>query len=162
MAPRSQWTAEQLELLLGYLPDFLKYTLEKRQSTFWALLTEAWFTRWPELDKLISTGHLPPEVAETEEGTAYLWPQEHTNLYQEAIQSIKAISNIECWYQVLTVELIHILETSELDEKSSKEGRGNARYDQDIKLTTRLKFAHFSTDKTAAMPSGGRGLPPAL
>src|SRR5271168_2141380 len=98
MAPRSQWTAEQLEFLQGHLPDFLKYTLDKRQSIFWALLAEAWFTQWPELDKLISTGHLPPEAAETEEGTAYLWPAEHTNLYQEAIQSTKEVSNIECWY----------------------------------------------------------------
>lgn len=160
MAPRSQWTAEQLEFLQGYLPEFLKCTLEKRQSTFWALLVEAWFDRWPELDKLISSGDLPPEVAEREGEKPYLWPEEHTKLYQEAIQSTKAVSNIEFWYH--WVELIHILETSELDEKPSKEGRGNARYNQDIKLTTRLKFAHFATNKTAAMPSGGRGLPPAL
>jgi hypothetical protein len=96
MAPRSQWTAEQLDFLQGYLPDFLKCTLEKRQSSFWALLTEAWFDRWPELDRLISSGCLPPEAAERDEANPYIFPEEYINIYQDGMKSTKAVSNEFC------------------------------------------------------------------
>ena len=87
MAPPCQSTPEQLEFLEGYLADYLKYTLEKRQPTFWALLSEAWFSRWPELDVLISSGVLPPEAAERDGAPPYTWPEEHTKLYQQAIKA---------------------------------------------------------------------------
>jgi hypothetical protein len=83
MAPPRQITDEQLNFLQGHLASFLQYTLEKRQSTFWAILTEDWFTRWPELDALVTAGRLPPEAAE-KDGMPYTWPEEHTKIYQDA------------------------------------------------------------------------------
>src|SRR5277367_3620726 len=99
MAPPCQSTPEQLKFVESYLADYLKYTLEKRQPTFWALLSEAWFSRWPELDVLISSGVLPPEAGESDGATPYTWPEEHTKLYQQAIKAWKTVSRVNFWYR---------------------------------------------------------------
>lgn len=94
MAPPRKVSPEQFQFLQGYVADFLQYTAEKRQPTFWAMLSEAWFSRWPECDSLIASGQLPPEAAERD-GVPYVWPEEHSKLYVQAIKARKAVSKVE-------------------------------------------------------------------
>lgn len=47
-------TTEQYEFLIDYIPTFLNYTAKNKQLKFWVLLNSAWFTHWPEINKLIT------------------------------------------------------------------------------------------------------------
>src|SRR5437899_2644437 len=103
MAPPNWANNEQLKFLRDYIPTFIDYAANDKQSKFWARLNEDWFSRWPELDVLIKDGKLPPEASTSDpdvlddhggENIRYKLTNEERELYGAAIQARKQVSRV--------------------------------------------------------------------
>jgi hypothetical protein len=101
MAPPQWATDEQLKFLRSYISIFIDYTAKENQSKFWPRLNEDWFSRWPEIDVLITNGQLPPQTGapDTEaqenhdsETPRYQLTNEERELYGTAIKTRKQVS----------------------------------------------------------------------
>ena len=101
MAPPNWATSDQLKFLRSYVPIFIEHTEKETQSKFWPRLSEDWFSRWPELDRLIKDGKLPPQASAgghdaPDDADAmnarYKLTNEERELYGEAIKTRKHVS----------------------------------------------------------------------
>jgi hypothetical protein len=95
MAPPRWTTTEQYEFLVGYIPTFLDYTAKNKQPKFWALLNNAWFARWPEIDELIAQELLPADASaqnRSDDGSQYKFSPAEQTLYKNALEARKNVS----------------------------------------------------------------------
>jgi len=101
MAPPNWVTSKQLEFLHSYVPIFIEHKEKETQSKFWPCLSKDWFSCWPELDRLIKDGKLPPQASAGDHdapddadatNTRYRLTIEERELYGEAIKTHTHIS----------------------------------------------------------------------
>ena len=95
MAPPRWTTAEQYDFLIDYIPTFLDYTAKNKQPKFWALLNNAWFAHWPEIDELIAKELLPAEAStqdRNDDESRYKFSPAEQKLYKDALEARKNVS----------------------------------------------------------------------
>lgn len=66
MAPPRWQTPSQLEFLRSYLSSYLLHVSNGKLSKFWPVVTEAWFSKWPEIDAQKALNNIPAAFVENE------------------------------------------------------------------------------------------------